>query len=896
MIFDNYPYTNFHEMNDDWVIKTLREFGQRLDEFVDANSLTYADPIEYDPDAIYAANTVVIYNNAAYVSKHAIPAGMLPTNAEYWLLIFPFGDLIQQYANASAEVLLEHIDTYLATGTATLPSMVNTWMDAHPEITTPIPNGAVSWPKLVSSLKHVILAGYAEETNSVAIDDFTQGTLSGLGVETAASNACRTGFITLPEGIYQIRAATGFVAKIWSYRADGIFVGIALESMDIQWNAFAAHANRKYRVTIMREDLQDFTPSDLPLIPVWYYANLPLYVTKELVGEISETIASKNLFNKNDYNVINANINTTTNKLVSNTALRTIYVPVQPNTSYTVSKMRSARFIIGFTDSESVENNIDCTDVVYNNNATVLTSTSGANSKWILVLCYSTSADTATIEEVLATLQIEVGDTATAYEAWFEPYHIAYDQKARSGISELAEQTGESIETLTQRIENRDVINFADLYTLTDDYIDDFYNRQDFSDADHPYTQFGTAVPVIDSTGVYTDQGVGAAIFTRPINRFPFFFTVGTMPAAYMQICFKVKAASAGQFVRVRFDPSTGVVLHESAALGYLDCATAWLFFEVMPDSVTIYDDSGNRLVAPIDFLNEDPKNYGIYFGATYKYGITSLAEWSACPLNAINIDRVIRNKDITGLAHYMDTLIYSRSYMSNGQRYTVSNPGDQYIKVVDDADNDPVIEYTNNAIIRAQMTWTDGTYRSEVGITGRLPYVGVMQRHEASIDYYIPATDNPESADPNEQFDTYILQIHNLYYSAPGWLDPPPVFVSYKGGKLYATVCYTENGEAPDSASVIKQDRYYLCDVPADWFTLGLKLRTAYKKGFGPLLTISINGVDKLNVYTPIGFNIYRDGGLTRLTFGLYAPNWAYHEYATASRKVYIANVKYKY
>ena len=45
MSFDKYPYTNFHELNDDWIIKTLREFGQRLDEFVAANQLTYADPI-----------------------------------------------------------------------------------------------------------------------------------------------------------------------------------------------------------------------------------------------------------------------------------------------------------------------------------------------------------------------------------------------------------------------------------------------------------------------------------------------------------------------------------------------------------------------------------------------------------------------------------------------------------------------------------------------------------------------------------------------------------------------------------------------------------------------------------------------------------------------------------
>lgn len=614
------------------------------------------------------------------------------------------------------------------------------------------------------------------------------------------------------------------------------------------------------------------------------------------VGEMGEIIYPKNKFNKNDYQVINANINSSTNKLVSNTALRTVYLRIKPNTTYTVSKMVSARFIIAFTDAEIVANGVDCTGVVYNNAASKLTSTSGANSKWILVLCYSTSADTETLADVLSTLQIEEGNEATTYENYFDPYYTANDQKARDDIDALAESTSDSLSAMNQLIETKSVINFADLFSLSDTYIDDLYGRQDFSDSDHVYTKFGTATPTIDPTGAYTNQGVGVAIYTRSIERFPFFFSVGKMDNAYMQICFKVKAATSGQFERVRFDPSTGIVLYESSALGYFDCKTNWLFFEVMPNAVTMYDDSGNRLVAPVEFSDTDPKNYGIYFGATYKYGITSVAEWAVKHLNSLDAVRAIGTKSISGLSHYMDTFIYSRSYISGGQRYTVSNPGDQYVKVITPTDDDPTIEYTNNPILRCQMDWSDGTYRSEIGITGTLPYDSILQRHEASIDYYIPSVDNPESGTASEQFDTYILQIHDLYFSATGWLDPPPVFVTFKGGKLYATVCYIENGEIPTQNSIIKQDKYYLCDVPNGWFTLGLKLRTAYKAGFSPYLTISINGVDKLNVYTPIGFNIYRDGGLTRLTFGLYAPNWAYQEYSTAHRKVYIANVKYKY
>ena len=900
MIFDKYPYTNFHELNDDWIIKVLKEMSLKLDEFVAANSLTYADPIAYNPETIYPANTVVIDDNTAYVSKCPVPAGILPTNGDYWLLIFPFGDLIETGINESETALTARIDDYLATAVDSIPGMVNSWMSSHPEYTTTVADGAISWRKFSSATRDVFLQGYSEDASitQIASSEYEQGTINMLnGSDMASNQECRTGMLHFKTGIVLIRAAVDLLVTVFQYAPDGTFELPRIVGVNENWNAIKSDSARSYRLTVMKQDQTSLSPSELPLVPAFYANYTPNYATTSDFAEISEHIEPKNKFNKNDYQVINANINTSTNKLVSNTALRTVYLRIDPNTTYTVSKMRSARFIIAFTDEETVENNIDCTGVVYNNNATQLTSTSGANSKWMLILCYSTSADTATLTEILNTLQVEIGDTATAYENWFEPFYIANDAKARQDLDDLAQNTVNAVNDLTQLSEDIRKINFSDLFSLADTYIDDFYGRTDFIDANHEYTQYGTLSPTLDTTGAYTYEGSGVSIFTRSIPSFPFFFTIGTLPGAYMQICFKVKSAAAGQFVRLRFDPNTGVLLHESSALGYLDCATNWLFFEVMPDSVTVYDDSGNMLVAPITFTNADPQNYGVYFGQTYRYGISAITEWAVKDLNSLDVIRAVGTKNMPGLSHYMSTLIYSRSYMSGGQRYTVSDPGDQYIKVLEASDNDNTIEYTNNPILRCQMDWTeDGTYRSEIGITGTLSYEGVMQRHEASIDYFIPAADNPESSNPNEQFDTYILQIHDLYYSAPGWLDPPPVYVSYKGGKLYATVCYIENGEVPDSASVIRQDRYYLCDVPDDWFTLGLKLRTAYKPGFGPLLTITINGVDKLTVYTPIGFNIYRDGGLTRLTFGLYAPNWAYQTYATAHRKLYIANVKYNY
>ena len=281
MIFDKYPYTNFHELNDDWIIKVLKEMSSELDEFVAANSLTYADPIAYDPETNYPANTVVIDDNTAYVSKCPVPAGILPTNGDYWLLIFPFGDLIETGINESETALTARIDAYLAAAGAQLetaidaiPSTVNAWMDAHPEVTTTVQNESITWTKLYTELRNLLLAQYTRypEQQAVNNSDFEQGRLNGFGNEESATNVCRTGYVYFQNGIIQIRAAIDYIVKMWRYdRKTGVWNGIALGSITTGWNAINVDSDHMYRFTIMAEDQSDITPSDLPLLCAWYY-------------------------------------------------------------------------------------------------------------------------------------------------------------------------------------------------------------------------------------------------------------------------------------------------------------------------------------------------------------------------------------------------------------------------------------------------------------------------------------------------------------------------------------------------------------------------------------------------------------------------------------------------
>jgi len=612
------------------------------------------------------------------------------------------------------------------------------------------------------------------------------------------------------------------------------------------------------------------------------------------IDNIVEDACGKNLFNKDDYNFINANINTTTNKLVANESLKTVYVKAKPNTTYTVSKIKSARFIIGFTNADVVANGIDLTNVVYNNAATFLTSTSGQDSKYILVLCYLTT-ETETLESILASMQIEEGSIPTQYEAFTEKLS-AIDAVARDGLDAV----GANIENLQNNNPLIEDINFTSIFnSLADSYLDDFYARESFIDASHEYTRFGADVAPTMTTGqgIKIEGSSEVAIFTRTFDTFPFIFTVGHIQNVKMGVALYVRNAPILRYDLITIEKD-GVVKFNGTWLGYIDDMTDWVLFKVIETGVVLYDDCGNRIDVPSVHVKGLPSNYGLYFGDdSVTYGYATLVEWAYKPLDSFDVNRSVLLKNTTHPNRAMGTMRYSRSYIENGVRKTQLDPGDNYIKVLNASDNDSVIAYTNNPILRFIMDWSDvNTYRSEAGFRTDLVHDGKLLRHKFKADFMIPEADNQENP-VGSSFATDIIQVHDNNFSADGWPDPPPVTIYYQNGKLYANVRYIATGEVPTNQSQVISTEYYLCDIPYDeWFTLEYEVRVSYLSGLVPHLVIKINGVEKLCIYTPIGYNIIQSGGYTRVTFGLYAPGLAYGTYEHTRRMLYATNVKYNY
>lgn len=141
-------------------------------------------------------------------------------------------------------------------------------------------------------------------------------------------------------------------------------------------------------------------------------------------GQSYEVNLGKNLFDKDDASeVINAYIDTSAHKIATGNNYRTAFIQCEPNTTYTISKTLSARFIIA-TTTDLPANNVSVSQDIAKNTDTTYTITTNSTAKYLCVFLYHSSYDTLTPEQILATLQIEKGSTATSYAAYFEPIEL----------------------------------------------------------------------------------------------------------------------------------------------------------------------------------------------------------------------------------------------------------------------------------------------------------------------------------------------------------------------------------------------------------------------------------------------------------------------------------------
>lgn len=167
-LLDNFPYTNFHELNLDWLLKMIKELNNTVENFVALNTIKYADPIQWNITTQYEANTVVVdpQSGTAYISSKAVPSGVALTNTDYWSVIFTL-DII----SANKNITLRDDGSNVL---ATFASAAGDWL---------LWNGTLYKVSQAINVNEAYVAGYnlTRYTVEMFINDYIQNITSLIG-------------------------------------------------------------------------------------------------------------------------------------------------------------------------------------------------------------------------------------------------------------------------------------------------------------------------------------------------------------------------------------------------------------------------------------------------------------------------------------------------------------------------------------------------------------------------------------------------------------------------------------------------------------------------------------------------------------------------------------------
>ena len=456
--------------------------------------------------------------------------------------------------------------------------------------------------------------------------------------------------------------------------------------------------------------------------------------------------------------------------------------------------------------------------------------------------------------------------------------------------------TLDNISVSTKPSESYDV-SFADIFDKYESaFIDDFTARASFVDSDHPYTILGSDAnaPTI-TTGVGATRmgasGMATLAYSRTFDSFPY-------------VCLIGRVAGASQYVKV-FDDSSNVIAgaisigasgnvrYNRQVYGKIHVNAAYDVLIVNSDSVTLYDDSGVETRIPVSYTPDKPMNIALGFGADASlYGYGSFVEFVKRPMQTLDFNRcVAENEDASSLSAVRDVIRFTHAVWNGGAVASFySKPSDNpYMEIVSGLSNNPCIKCICDYAV-------DNGYRTEIGITpirGSLKGIlGGLQRFRVSADYFMASADNPGTDD----FYTYIFQLHDANFAMQGWNDGPPLDLRVYNGKLSAYVCYIDNGAVPQGDNVHTVDSYDLCDWTMDaWHHIEVEARIGWRNVLAPRLIIRVDGIERLNIETPLGYNIVSSGGYVNTHFGNYVPQWHDASYPTTHSEVIVTNIRWE-
>lgn len=181
---NQFPYSDFHEMNLDWIIRTVKQMDAKLNSFVDYNKIEFADPINWSIINQYKT-ALIVYDQGTeflYISKQPVPSGIAINNTDYWMPIIPF-----KIDNALSTTSINPVQNKVITN----------------EITTVNDRCTVNSARIDQAMEDISDQGDLISQNHADIDTLNTHINEEISARTTADNLINTridSIIALPDG------------------------------------------------------------------------------------------------------------------------------------------------------------------------------------------------------------------------------------------------------------------------------------------------------------------------------------------------------------------------------------------------------------------------------------------------------------------------------------------------------------------------------------------------------------------------------------------------------------------------------------------------------------------------------------------------------------------------
>ena len=116
---NQFPYSDFHELNLDWIIKEVKRLNSEMNTFKGINSIEYLGA--WNIAEQYSPWSIVSTSESAYMSIKPVPAGVDINDTSYWIYVFSFRvdqelDITSLYAvsNRAVTEAINNINTHFS--------------------------------------------------------------------------------------------------------------------------------------------------------------------------------------------------------------------------------------------------------------------------------------------------------------------------------------------------------------------------------------------------------------------------------------------------------------------------------------------------------------------------------------------------------------------------------------------------------------------------------------------------------------------------------------------------------------------------------------------------------------------------------------------------------------